>query len=490
MLCVGVLLSQMGTAAAASGSGADKAVWPQFLGREEAQGISEAAGPTSSENLALRWEKNTGSTWNDVPGTPIVAGDFVYYYSSRYLRKLDLKTGKELNKVEIYRQPVNQFFINIAYGEGKIFVPCQKDYKEDGTVFQSAFFRVFDADTLKQLYVTESLGAAQMQSPVMYHDGYFVTGTYTGRAGVYACFTAKDENPASDSEVKQPVWVIDTNLSAPEEEQKKFPFTWNGAAFVGEYCYFSCNDTLWQVKYRTGEAVSMTIGDNSHSTIVYNEEMNRLFVAANSDPGAAVSSYGVRSDGSVDLSDCRRWQSTTQDGGTQSTPVIYNGRLYIGGGGYTMGSAEPFHVIDAETMKEIYSVPLLTKGSASVSTAYATEQNGNQVYIYMVPYAPVDNRSQLWIIKDKEGQTKADYEVISGVGHSQYCSQSVAIAEDGSLIWYNDGGYLYCYEKTKDSASQMDQASQIEVGKNAFSPQAQLIQLLYKMISMYTVTNE
>ena len=59
--------------------------------------------------------------------------------------------------------------------------------------------------------------------------------------------------------------------------------------------------------------------------------------------------------------------------------------LYIGGGGYTMGSAEPFHVIDAETMKEIYSVPILTKGSAGISTAYATDENGQMIYLYLVP---------------------------------------------------------------------------------------------------------
>lgn len=50
---------------------------------------------------------------------------------------------------------------------------------------------------------------------------------------------------------------------------------------------------------------------------------------------------------------------------------------------------EPFHVVDANTMTTIYTIDgLLSKGSAAISTAYATEENGNQVYIYMVPYAP------------------------------------------------------------------------------------------------------
>ena len=102
---------------------------------------------------------------------------------------------------------------------------------------------------------------------------------------------------------------------------------------------------------------------------------------------------------------------------------MYHGRLYIGGGGYTMGSAEPFHVIDADTMKEIYSVPILTKGSAGISTAYATEENGQMVYLYLVPYAPKDETvSQMWILTDSQGQTEPEYEIVEGIGCRQYLS--------------------------------------------------------------------
>ena len=96
--------------------------------------------------------------------------------------------------------------------------------------------------------------------------------------------------------------------------------------------------------------------------------------------GASIFSYALTAAGMPDPTTALEWVSHTKGGGTQSTPVVHNGRLYIGGGGYTMGSAEPFHVIDAETMKEIYSVPILTKGSAGISTAYATDENGQMIY--------------------------------------------------------------------------------------------------------------
>ena len=58
--------------------------WPQFLGDPAAQGVSAGRSAVRGADLTLRWEKNTGNTWDDVPGTHIVVGDFVYYYSSQY----------------------------------------------------------------------------------------------------------------------------------------------------------------------------------------------------------------------------------------------------------------------------------------------------------------------------------------------------------------------------------------------------------------------
>ena len=417
--------------------------WPQFLGNETAPGISAGDGPTSGKELALRWEKNTGSTWQDVPGTPIVVDGYVYFYSSQFLRKVELRTGKEVATAPVYGAPMNQFFINIAYGEGKIFVPCQKDTLDDGAEIPGCFLRVYDADTLQQLYVTASISAGQPQSPVMYHDGYVVTGTY-GRSGAYACFTAKDDDPARSNEVKPVLWSVDPDSA--------YGFSFNGAAFVGDHCYFGCDNLLYVVNYKTGESRTFDVGAGYaiRSSVTYSPETRRLYVAANHpDYHAAVFSYELGADGMPDGATACKWISQTESGGTQSTPVICNGRLYLGGGGHTMGSAEPFHVLDAVTLQEIYSVPILTKGSAAVCAAYATEENGWQVYIYMVPFAPnKQDKSELWILRDRQGQTKAEYEIVENIGHSQYCSQSVLVAEDGSLIWYNDAGRVYCYENT------------------------------------------
>jgi hypothetical protein len=468
--------------------------WPQFLGDPKAPGISYGDGATKGSDIKLRWEKNTGSTWFDVPGTPIVVGEYVYYYSSQYLRKLELATGTEVAKAQIYGEPVNQFFINIAYGEGKIFVPCQTDNLDDGLDIKGVFLRVFDAETLNQLYVTESLGSGQPQSPVMYHNGYFVTGIY-GRNAIYAGFTANDEDPTRPDEIKSISWSVDA--------ASKYGFSFNGAAFVGDMCYFGNGNILNIVNYKTGDSRAFDIGEeySIRSTITYSNETNRLYIASNhQDNHAAIFSYELEADGMPKISSVCKWVSTIEGGGTQSAPVIYKGRLYLGGGGHTMGSNEPFHVLDAITLKEVYSVPILSKGSAGISTAYASEENNWQVYIYMVPYSPnANDLSELWIIEDKQEQTEARYEIVENIGRKQYCSQSLIVASDGSLVWYNDGGYLYCYENSagifddtknhwaRENVAYMARRKIVNgVGNNMFDPEgtitrAQFAQILANM---------
>jgi len=468
--------------------------WPQFLGNPKTPGVSYADSATKGDDIKLRWEKNTGSTWFDVPGTPVVAGEYVYYYSSQYLRKLELATGKEVAKVQIYGEPVNQFFVNIAYGDGKIFVPCQTDNLDDGLDIKGVFLRVFDAQTLTQLYVTESLGSGQPQTPVMYHNGYFVTGIY-GRNAIYAGFSANDEDPARTDEIKPVSWSVDA--------AGKYGFSFNGAAFVGDMCYFGNGNLISIVNCKTGEARAFDIGEEYcvRSTLTYSSETNRLYVASNHlDSRAAVFSYKLDADGMPEAESVCKWISDVEGGGTQAAPVIHNGRLYLGGGGHTMGSNEPFHVLDAVTLKEIYSVPVLSKGSASISTAYANEKNNHQVYIYMVPYASgADDSSELWIISDSQGQTEAKYEIVKNIGRKQYCSQSLAVAPDGSLIWYNDGGYLYCYENfagifddtknhwARENIAYMARRKIVNgIGNNRFDPEgtitrAQFAQILANM---------
>lgn len=366
--------------------------------------------------------------WNDTPGSPIVVGDYVYCYSSQYLHKYELKTGKEVASAQVFGKSTNQFMINLCYGDGKIFVPVKTNNMDDGTGVVKAHLRVFDADTLEQLYITDdAMATSDTQTAVMYHDGYVVTGGYGGK-GFYVCYSTGDEDPTRGDEVKEAVWSIQTQDRAQS-------FSWNGAAFVGDFVYYTDKGRspgpaiIYVVNYKTGDIaqqIELPQGYRCNSTVVYNDKNNRLYVPSNNnDGGASIRSYEIQPAGTLneDEDTIKEWKSGTKGGGTQSTPVIYNDRLYIGGGGGTMGSSEPFHVVDANTMETIYTIDgLITKGSAAVSTAYATEENDHQVYIYMVPYN-CNTDENFWIISDKQGQTEPDYETAKTVGNN-YCSQT------------------------------------------------------------------
>lgn len=438
--------------------------WPEFLGHADLPGVSYAKTPISQEQIKERWKINSTSLlgdaattgWNATPGTPILVGDYMYCYLDQRIWKIELATGKAVGSARVYGTSINQFFIYLAYGDGKIFMPCKANSLGDVDV-SGSFIRVFDADTMQQLYVTEAIDKMDMQTPIMCHDGYITTATYVN--GSYVCFDTVDEDPDSSTEVKSALWKktgIDLNVGT-SYEGKQARFSWNASAFVGDCIYFGNNsqNIFYAVNFKTGEVVdTLDLDGVNKAKPYYCKEDERLYISHN-EVGANGSCAGITAiklneDGTFNRDSRSEWKSDYSGGGTQSSPVIYNGRIYLGGGGGTMGSNEPVNVIDAETMTTIYSIDdIKTKGSAAVSTAYATEENHQQVYVYFVPY---DGKSQkMWVISDCEGQTEPNYEVWTGIGQPEYCSQSIDIAEDGSLIWYNDLGYIYCYENTGDT---------------------------------------
>lgn len=134
-----------------------------------------------------------------------------------------------------------------------------------------------------------------------------------------------------------------------------------------------------------------------------------------------------------------------------STPVVYNGRAYIGVSGtgqFTAYSGHNITVIDLENWKIAYSVE--TQGypqtSGLLTTAY--EQDPGYVYVYFIDnYTP----GTLRVLRDKPGQTKADYlttETFNGVTYrtayalftpfdkqAQYAICSPITDSDGTLYF-------------------------------------------------------
>ncbi len=407
--------------------------WNQFLGNEDLKGISDAKTPQSGSDLTEKWkiQATGGNTMMQHVSAPAYYDGFVYYTSDSKVRKVDPESGEILAESEA---PGSMMLLpQVTCGDGKVFAMTN----EEG----STRIRVYRADTLELLYRTVALQRAQIETPIMYHDGYFYLASY-GK-GAYYAFIATDEKLNFDI---SPEWTVEA-LSTTSQG-----FLWGGAEFVGDYAYFGDTDgRFYAVNATTGQVVdTFMLGSYQvQSTPNYYAKNQRLYLSLGMN-GGAILSIKVNADGTFDR-DSQKWFISDVPGtGMKSSVVIYNDRLYVCGGGGHGGSGEPFRVIDANTMTEIYRIDeIASKGSPVLSTAYATEENNHKVYLYVVPYRPEgtypDRISNMYIIQDSIGQTEPIYEKVENVGVGQYCSQSITIGSNGLLYYYNDANYLYAY---------------------------------------------
>lgn len=444
--------------------------WPQFMGNLQLQGVSDAKTPRNGEEIELKWkytESRGEGDWVTTPGTPIIVGDYTYCYVNEKLIKFESKTGKVVKTAPAPGDAA--FFINLAYGDGKIFAPRHVTRKngQPGKTYLIAY----DANTLEQLFVTASIAdGAQIQAQVFYNDGYVYTGP-RDRNGKYVAFKTTDVDTSKSDEVVEPAWTIETNTMLGFGTNAGPAFVNGAVIFADQGKIRREGSVVRSVDAKTGEIIDSMVLPNKEvvsSTIVYYPKNNRIYISASGygDLGAVVRSYEMNSDGSFKKDSMKAYISDVNGGGTQSSPVIYNDRLYIGGGGHTMGSNEPFHVIDANTMQEIYRIDeIITKGTPILTTAYATKENNQEVYLYLIPYAPdkESDSSVMYIVRDRIGQTKPKYEKVCKIGEREYASQSVAIAPNGDMIFYNDARILYNYgNKNNTSIGANDIVNQIE----------------------------
>lgn len=434
LLCAAVLAITSVVSAAAQ-SGDVRSDWPQFRGPAQSAGVTDAKTPTTKEGTTQLWAARLGNGWGATPGTPIIVGDFLYTFGNGKLNRLSTETGEILKAVDCPGQ--KGFFSYITYGDGKIFVPCTLN----GRVVVIAY----DEETMEQVWVSDNIGKEednlQPLSSVVYHDGYIYMGVSNGSAdkGLFVAMTTEDEEPADSSEIKEFAWTY-----APESGNQGY--YWANGAIVGDTIVFGGESGELTLHSLTDDTVydTITVDGAIRSTVHYDVESGRVFVTTKS---GYIHSVKVNANHTFDKSSLI---SKFISGDITSSPVVYNGRLYLGGGG--ISSAAEFSVLDADTLEVIYKIDeILSQSSPIITTAYATEENNQQVYIYMIKFNGYANGGYeedsgcVYAIKDCQGQTKPSYEIIAIPSVLQYCTQSVAVGEDGTLYYYNDSGNLFAF---------------------------------------------
>lgn len=366
------------------------------------------------------------SVWS-MPSVPLIVDDYMYSYTSDNLYKVDVRTGEVVNRVTI--PSLSAFYRYLGYGGGYII-----EYNGD---------KVYDLD-LNCLF---DLGKDLSSS--FYHDGYFyglsdgkIWKFSIGGSGVtYASNGAWANGVASD-------WFQLLGVTSS-------PVFENGYVYFIEVpvvgSTYLNSRIIAAVNTETGAKTSVELtgisGRNlDDGWLTYYGGHLFLTSYLNGTNGmvtAVAVNGGVFDENSVKNIDLGF------GGGAVSAFVVHNGRGYVNVSDAQMMTGR-FMVFNLTVMlngtsstgKLYEETSVGSHGSIVVNTAYATQANGNTVYVYMIPYA--SSQQGVYVFTDYEGKTTAGQFYKTPYMPVGYGSQGVRLTSEGNIVWYSDSGSIYC----------------------------------------------
>lgn len=389
--------------------------WPSFRGNDDANGVVDDKTPITCDTAVLSWANQLGRGYDtSAVSCPILITeggvDFLIVYSGTTLYKVESVTGTVVASGTM--SCTSSFAINPpVFGDGMLFVALK-----DGTV------QAFDAATLASLWVYRDPLKGQSNCPVIYHEGYVYTGFWNSETGDanFVCLSATDEDPDQSMETKLARWRY-TSAGG---------FYWAGAYVCDDYLLVGTDDgdsgctsptsSLLCIDPDTGAVLDSL--ENLRGDIRCNiaKSGDRFYFTSKGGYFYSVSMSG----NSFDRSSFReiRLSNGSENGSrppmSTCTPVVYNGRAYIGVSGTSQFGAYSGHnitVIDLDKWSIAYSVPTMgyPQTSGLLTTAYSGEDGC--VYVYFFDnYIP----GKLRMLKDRPGQRKAELVTTESVGNA------------------------------------------------------------------------
>ena len=422
--------------------------WPDFRGNSNNNAVTADPIPTKAEDGTLLWATKMGEGFDaDAVGSPILVDGVLITYAGDRIFRVDTVTGEVLTVG--YMDHKSSFSITPpTYAEGMVFVALS-----NGCV------QAFHAQTLESLWLYNDPLGGQPNCPLIVENGYLYTGFWNSETGDanFVCLTITDEDPTQPKEEKYASW----------KQTAKGGYYWAGAYVGNGYVLVGTDDgtnlcnakssSLLLLDAKTGALLDRRdqLNGDIRSTIVYDEATDAFYFTAK---GGTF--YSVQVSDEWRLSNL--WSVVLENGMggipmSTSSPVVYNGRAYVGVSGTSQFGAYSGHnitVIDLETRAAAYQVQ--TQGypqtSGLLTTAYEAESG--YVYIYFF-----DNMTpgKLRVLRDRPGMTVGDY-LTTELGHSlayalftptgehaQYAICSPIVDEYGTVYFKNDSAYLMAY---------------------------------------------
>lgn len=393
---------------------------PVFSVSQSYNGVTTAKTPIGSGSLLF--SKKFGSGYKNAPTPPCVVGNTLIISSGTNLFKVNSATGEVISNTKMSGSSIYATVPPI-YAGGKIFV-CL-----DGGIVQA-----FDYKTFKSLWIyTDPLGG-QALCPITYDSGYIYTGFWNNETEYanYVCLSTKDENTAKENESKKALWTY----------KALGGFYWAGCAVSKSFVVLgkddgkdgsSGNNKIVSLNKSTGKVVStLAVKGDIRSGVVYSAEEKAYYTS-----GKAGYVYRFKMDSSTGaLSSLKSYKAY---GAVTATPVIYSNRLYVG---CQSGRTGKFLVLDATTMKEIYSCDTIAYPQASPLVSIGYENESDKIYIYLTYNGKPGG---VTVFEDSQNQTAPiKSELFSPTDTmSEYCISTLTAGSDGTVYYKNDSGYVF-----------------------------------------------
>lgn len=467
-------------------------------------GVTSAPIPVESLNTELSWATKLGDGYSSgAVGCPILVDGDLVTYSGKRIYRVDTVSGEVLAQGTMAE--TTSFGINNAtYYGGMIFVGLA-----------GGRIQAFDAKTLKSLWLFQDDLGGQPNCPITVYGGYLYTGFWLAedRDAHFVCLSITDEDPAQTLEQKLPTWTV----------TRRGGFYWAGAYVNDDFVLVGTDDgqsgcidstgapnrssALLMLDPRTGALLDSREGlpGDIRSAVSYDSSTDAYYFATKGGYFCQAQ-VGKDASGSWKITQLRELALSNGSGSRKNpamstcTPVVYNGRAYLGVSGvgqFTAWSGHNITVVDLASWKIAYSVP--TQGypqtSGLLTTAYV--EKTQYVYVYFFDnYTP----GTLRVLRDKPGQTKAEhttvekytnkgqtqiyesaYALFSPSGNqAQYAICSPIADRYGTVYFKNDSAYLMAFGSAieKLEVTQAPAKTEYVVGET-FDPAGMVITAVY-----------
>ena len=466
-------------------------------------GITSAPIPVESLNTELSWATKLGDGYSSgAVGCPILVDGDLVTYSGKSIYRVDTVSGKVLAQGTMAE--TTSFGINNAtYYGGMIFVGLA-----------GGRIQAFDAKTLESLWLFQDDLGGQPNCPITVYDGYLYTGFWLAedRDAHFVCLSITDEDPAQTLEQKLPTWTV----------TRRGGFYWAGAYVNDDFVLVGTDDgqsgcidstgapnrssALLMLDPRTGALLDRREGlpGDIRSAVSYDSSTDAYYFATKGGYFCQAQ-VGKDASGSWKITQLRELALSNGSGSKKNpamstcTPVVHNGRAYLGVSGvgqFTAWSGHNITVIDLASWSIAYSVP--TQGypqtSGLLTTAYGST---GYAYVYFFDnYTP----GTLRVLRDKPGQTAAEhtttekytnkgqttvynsaYALFTPSGNqAQYAICSPIADRYGTIYFKNDSAYLMAFGSAieKLEVTQAPAKTEYVVGET-FDPAGMVITAVY-----------